>query len=51
MTPDPTCTFAFVGGPCCPTLEFVIAFWIMLLGYDYVLHIVNFPILYAMTSS
>jgi hypothetical protein len=24
--PDPT--FAFVGGPCCPTLNFVIAFWI-----------------------
>jgi hypothetical protein len=24
--PDPT--FAFVGGPCCPTLDFVIAFWI-----------------------
>jgi hypothetical protein len=24
--PDPT--FSFVGGPCCPTLDFVIAFWI-----------------------
>jgi hypothetical protein len=39
-TPDST--FAFVGGPCCPTLDFVIAFWIMI----YVLHIVNFAILY-----
>jgi hypothetical protein len=25
-TPDPT--FAFVGGSCCPTLDFVIAFWL-----------------------
>jgi hypothetical protein len=30
-TPDPT--FAFVGGPCCPTLDFVIAFWIMITFY------------------
>jgi hypothetical protein len=30
-TPDPT--FAFVGGPCCPTLDFVIAFWIMIALY------------------
>jgi hypothetical protein len=29
--PDPT--FAFVGGPCCPTLDFVIAFWIMITFY------------------
>ena len=29
--PDPA--FAFVGGPCCPTLEFVIAFWIMITFY------------------
>jgi hypothetical protein len=29
--PDPT--FAFVGGPCCPTLDFVIAFWIMIAFY------------------
>jgi hypothetical protein len=41
MAPDPT--FAFVGGPWCPTLDFVIAFWIMI----YVSHIVNFTILYA----
>jgi hypothetical protein len=34
MAPDPT--FAFVGGPWCPTLDFVIAFWIMI----YVSHIV-----------
>jgi hypothetical protein len=40
MAPDPT--FAFVGGPWCPTLDFVIAFWIMI----YVSHIVNFTILY-----
>jgi hypothetical protein len=40
MAPDPT--FAFVGGPWCPTLHFVIAFWIMI----YVSHIVNFAILY-----
>jgi hypothetical protein len=26
--PDPT--FAFVEGPCCPTLDFVIAFWLRL---------------------
>jgi hypothetical protein len=30
-TPDPT--FAFVGGPYCPTLDFVIAFWIMIAFY------------------
>jgi hypothetical protein len=35
-------TFAFVGGPWCPTLDFVIAFWIMI----YVSHIVYFAILY-----
>jgi hypothetical protein len=35
--PDPT--FAFVGGSCCPTLDFVIDF-------GYVLLIVNFAILY-----
>jgi hypothetical protein len=29
--PDPT--FAFVGGLCCPTLDFVIAFWIMITFY------------------
>jgi hypothetical protein len=29
--PDPT--FAFVGDPCCPTLDFVIAFWIMITFY------------------
>jgi hypothetical protein len=29
--PDPT--FAFVGGPCCPTLYFVIAFWITIALY------------------
>jgi hypothetical protein len=28
---DPT--FAFVGGPCCLTLDFVIAFWIMVTFY------------------
>jgi hypothetical protein len=37
------CTFAFVGGPCCPTLNFVYC----LLDYDCVLHIVNFAILYS----
>jgi hypothetical protein len=26
-------TFAFVGGPCCPTLDFVIAFWTMISFY------------------
>jgi hypothetical protein len=31
-----------VGGPCRPTLDVVIAF----LDYDYILHIINFPILY-----
>ena len=41
MAPDPT--FAFVGGQWCPTLDFVIAFWIMI----YVSHIVNFTILYS----
>jgi hypothetical protein len=41
---DPT--FAFVGGPCCPTLDFVITF----LDYDYILHIVNFAILYFRVS-
>jgi hypothetical protein len=40
ITPDPT--FTFVEDPWCPTLEFVIAFWIMI----YVSHIVNFAILY-----
>jgi hypothetical protein len=29
--PDPT--FTFVGGPCCPTLDVVIAFWIMIAFY------------------
>jgi hypothetical protein len=29
--PDPT--FAFVGGPCCLTLDFVIAFWTMVTFY------------------
>jgi hypothetical protein len=29
--PDPT--FVFVGGPCCHTLDFVIAFWIMITFY------------------
>jgi hypothetical protein len=38
--PDPT--FAFVGGPCCPTLDFVIVVWIMITCY-----IVNFAILYC----
>jgi hypothetical protein len=27
MTPNPI--FAFFGGPCCPTLDFVLAFWIV----------------------
>jgi hypothetical protein len=31
MAPDPA--FAIVGGPCCPTLDFVIAFWIMVTFY------------------
>jgi hypothetical protein len=31
MPPD--LTFAFVGGRCCPTLDFVIAFWIMIKFY------------------
>jgi hypothetical protein len=38
MTPDPT--FAFVGGLCCLTLDFVFAVWIMIT----VSHIVNFAI-------
>ena len=29
----PDSAFAFVGGPCCPTLEFVIVFWIMITFY------------------
>jgi hypothetical protein len=29
MAPDPA--FVFVGGPCCTTLEFVFAFWIMIM--------------------
>jgi hypothetical protein len=29
--PDPT--FTFVGGPCCPTLDFIIAFRIMITFY------------------
>jgi hypothetical protein len=29
--PDPT--FAFVGGPCFPTLDFAIAFWITIVFY------------------
>jgi hypothetical protein len=37
---DPT--FAFAGGPCCTTLESV-----YLLDHDYVLHNVNFAILYS----
>jgi hypothetical protein len=41
MAPDPT--FGFVGGPCCLTLRFVSAFWIMILN---VLHIVKFANLY-----
>jgi hypothetical protein len=32
--PDPT--FAIVGGPCCPTLDFVIAFWNMITLYTLV---------------
>jgi hypothetical protein len=43
MAPDPN--FAFVGGPCCPIFDFVIAFWIMI----YVLRIVNFAFLYSIT--
>ena len=38
--PDPA--FAFIGGLFCPALDLVIAFWIVI----YVLHIVNFAILY-----
>jgi hypothetical protein len=37
--PDPT--FAFVGNPCYPTLDFTFAFWIMIIF----LRIVNFAIL------
>jgi hypothetical protein len=36
MTRDPHLTdptFAFVGGSCCPTLDFVIAFWITIAFY------------------
>jgi hypothetical protein len=29
----PNPTVAFVGGPCCPTLDFVVAFWIMIAFY------------------
>jgi hypothetical protein len=36
----PDHTFAIVGGPWCPILDFVIVF----LNYDYVLHILNFAI-------
>jgi hypothetical protein len=32
--PDPT--FAFSGGPCCTTLDIVIAFWIMIMFYTLV---------------
>jgi hypothetical protein len=45
MAHDPT--FAFVGGPCCPTLDFV---YICLLDYDYFWHIFYFPILYYSIS-
>jgi hypothetical protein len=31
MAPDPAS--AFVGGPCCPTFDFVIDLWIMLMFY------------------
>jgi hypothetical protein len=31
VAPDPT--FAFVEGPCCPSLDFVISFWIMITFY------------------
>ena len=31
MAPDPD--FAFVEGPCCPTLDFAIVFWIMFKFY------------------
>jgi hypothetical protein len=31
VAPDPI--FAFVGGTCCPSLDFVIAFWIMVTFY------------------
>jgi hypothetical protein len=31
MTPDPT--FAFFGGPCCLTLDFLFAIWIMITFY------------------
>jgi hypothetical protein len=40
MAPDRT--FAFLAGPCCPSLDFVFAFWIMI-TFD----IVNFAILYS----
>jgi hypothetical protein len=43
VAPDPT--FTFIGGPCCPTFEAVIAFWIMI-----TFHIVNFTILYCVIT-
>jgi hypothetical protein len=41
--PDPTSTFA--GRPCRPTLDFVIAFWIMITFYTCI-GFVNFAIVY-----
>jgi hypothetical protein len=43
--PDPT--FAFVGGPCSPAVDFVFAFWIMITFYT----MLTFTILYYWTIS
>jgi hypothetical protein len=45
IAPDPT--FAFVRGPCCPMLDFVFAFWIMITFNTFV----NFVIWYILLST
>jgi hypothetical protein len=41
--PDPT--FTFVGGPCCPTLDFVIAFWFTIAFYTLLTSLFCTPII------
>jgi hypothetical protein len=46
--PDPT--FACVGGPCCPALDFVIAFWIMITFYTLLTSLFCIHIMYEMSD-
>jgi hypothetical protein len=39
--PDPT--FAFAGRPCCPSLDFVIDFWIMIMIYTLLIWTMQLP--------